>query len=346
MKRDSLILPTILGLTFFLNACSKDEKSIHFPITEYLSVSEVRSTESVFFRYSFRIRLNDSLLYIADLHATDYYCHQFEYPSMKHRQSFARKGNGSGEFMDAENIRIDSNGDCWLLDANNAKMVCFQSSPSDSLVTEFKLDSCLVRTLDFDLYQDSLFIVPDYTGEYRFHILCSDGVIKESRGSIPVRKRDADIPNAAYAQAWRSFFDYNSENGIMAIATQLGEVIEIYQVEKDSLINVICGNMGEPQFEYKRGYAVPIGIMGYSDVYVGKENIYALFWGHTFKDIAREIVTVEGGNQIQVFDMEGNPVKQYMLDRYITGFVIDEKNEIILGLDVNSDQPVIELKVK
>jgi hypothetical protein len=55
---------------------------------------------------------------------------------------------------------------------------------------------------------------------------------------------------------------------------------------------------------------------------------------------------MEGGNQIRVFDLKGNPVKQYILDRYITGFCIDEEKNILLGVDVNSDQPVVEMKLK
>ena len=336
-----------LLFVWFLMAGCQHDLDFHpgFEQTESM-VSEQQIVDTIFFRYPFRIRLDDSLLYVMDLHATDYYCHQFEYPSMKHRQSFAKKGKGPEEFLDAENIRIGLNGNCWLLDANNTKIACFQANATDSLEHELKLDGRLVRTLDFDLYQDSLFIVSDYTGEYRFHILDSDGAIKESRGNIPIRKRDSDIPNAAYAQAWRGFLDYNPENGILAIATQLGEVIEIYNLPKDSLVNVVYGKQGEPQFQYSSGYAVPNGIMGYSDVYVGKENIYALFWGRTFKEIARDKDNIEGGNQIHVFDLEGNPIKEYILDRHITGFVMDEKKDIILGLDVNSDQPVVELRVK
>jgi hypothetical protein len=341
-----ILYKKLLFVCFLLTGC-QNSLDFHpgFEQTTLFS-SKQHIVDDVFFRYPFRIRLNDSLLYVMDLHTTDYYCHQFEYPSMKHRRSFARKGNGAGEFLDAENIRINSNGDCWLLDANNAKMTCFSANAVNSLENELKLDRQLIRTLDFDLYQDSLFIVPDYTGEHRFNIISPNGTIKERRGTIPVRKRGSDIPNVAYAQAWRGFLDHNQENGIMAIATQLGEVIEIYNLPENRLVNVIYGKQGEPEFHYRSGYAIPEGIMGYSDIYVGKENIYALFWGHTFKDITRGTVAIEGGNQIHVFDLEGNPVKQYILDRHITGFCMNEEEDIILGLDVNSDQPIVELRVQ
>ena len=57
------------------------------------------------------------------------------------------------------------------------------------------------------------------------------------------------------AQAWRSFIDYNPRNGILAAVTQLGEVLEIYNL-KDSTHVVRVGLHGEPEFQvadvYKR----------------------------------------------------------------------------------------------
>ncbi|GHT65341.1 hypothetical protein AGMMS50239_24880 [Bacteroidia bacterium] len=335
----------VLELSFCLTACRQRETVfIDFPESEPLSVFEVRRIEGVYMRYPFRIRKTDSCLYVMDLHGSEYFCHEFDYPSMNYRRSFAKRGRGPGELSDAENIRLSHQAEVWILDANNAQMNGFHANV-DSVFRKIALDKRLIRSLDFVIYQDSLFIVPDYTGTHRFDILSPDGTVKESRGYIPLKKRNKDIPDPVYAQAWRGFLDYNPETGLLAIATQLGEVIEIYDVPGDSLVSVIYGKEGEPRFQYGGGYAIPDGIMGYGDIFAGKENIYALFWGHSFKNIRRN-QSIEGGNRIQVFDLKGHPVKQYLLDRYITGFCIDEEHGIITGLDVNSDQPVVELRIE
>ena len=337
--RKDILIP--LGLLSFLAACGRQETSaVHFPETEYLSVSVVKRIEDVPMRYPFRVRATDSSLYVMDLHGYEYYCHQFEYPSMKYIRSIAYKGRGPGELLDAENIRINKQGELWILDANRATIHGFRAD-EDTVYSAIALDKRLIRSLDFAFYDDSLWIVPDYTGTHRFDVLHVDGNLRESRGQLPLRKKDKTIPDLVYAQAWRGFLDYNQENGLLAIATQLGEVIEIYSLPGDSLVKVLYGKEGEPRFQYRNGYAVPEGIMGYSDVFVGKKHIYALFWGHSFKDIRRD-VSIEGGNCIQVVDWLGHPVKQYSLDRYITGFCIDEEKGKIIGLDVNSDQPVVE----
>jgi len=334
----------LLEAPILLSCSSKEVSFTDFPETEQLRISEVKQTEGAPMRYPFRIRTADSCLFVMDLHGSEYYCHQFDYPSMRHRQSFAKIGRGPCEFLDAENIRLTGKG-CWVLDANTAKLNYFPIHGNESEMKEYPLDKRLIRSLDFDIYNDSLFIVPDYTGTHRFDILGQDATIRERRGTIPCRNRDKNIPDMAYAQAWRGFLNYNPKNGLLAIATQLGDVLEIYSVPGDSLVNVIYGNEGEPRFAYSGGYAIPNGIMGYGDIQVGNQFIYALFWGHSFKDIMRN-QSIEGGNILRIFDLSGKPVKRYILDRYITGFCIDEKRGIITGVDVNSDQPVVEWKMQ
>ncbi|GHT71278.1 hypothetical protein FACS189455_2700 [Bacteroidia bacterium] len=305
-------------------------------------ISESKQVEGVEMRYPFRICMNNASLYIMDLHAATYYCHRFKYPSMEYVTSFGKRGEAPDEFLDAENIRLDRFSNIWFLDANKNQIVCFNQNSHQRVI---KLDKQLVRSLDFDFYGDSVFVVPDYSGTHRFHLVNFQGEIVSSRGSLPVKEKDKNIPDIVYAQAWRSFLNYNRHNDVLALVTQLGEVIELYSLGGDSLICTIKGKHGDPVFRYSKGYAIPTGIMGYSDVFVGDKYVYALFWGHSFDDLKREIVTVEGGNQIHVFDLAGNPVKCYHLERYITGFCVDEKHSVILGLDVNSDQPVVECKI-
>jgi hypothetical protein len=312
-----------------------------FPETQNL-ISEPRLIEGVEMRYPFRIRMNDTSLYIMDLHALTYFCHQFEYPSMKHVASFGKKGEAPNECLDAENIRLKMISDIWLLDANKNQIVCLNQNNYQNVI---KFDKQLIRNLDFDFFNDSVFVVPDYSGTHRFHLVNFDGEMIASRGFYPIKEKDKNIPDVVYAQAWRSFIDYNPDNDVLALVTQLGEVVELYSLRGNRLICTIKGQQGDPKFQYKKGYAIPSGIMGYSDVHVGDKYVYALFWGHSFDDLQRGIVTIEGGNQIHVFDLAGNPVKCYHLEQYITGFYVNEKRGVILGVNVNSDQPVIEYKI-
>jgi len=289
-------------------------------------------------RYPFRIRITDSSLYIMDLHGSEEYIHQFTYPGLKYVESFGKKGDGPGEFLDIENIRFDSQGQLWVLDANQKKIIRKTSSG----LRETELPEALIRTLDFALYNDSTFIVPDYTGKYRYSLVNSKGTIIKNSGQIPTTQHRSEASNIALAQAWRSFIDYNPQNNILAMATQLGEVLEIYDVKNDSIIHIATGESGEPLFRNNGGMAIPNGIMGYSDVYVGKKNIYVLFWGYSFKDMQQGLIKSEGGDNIQIFDLKGKPIQIIHLDHKITGFCINEKKQTVIGLDVNSNQPLLE----
>ncbi len=335
----------VIMISWLLSSCSEYISSIDYFESKTTDLSaKMLSSEKVLTRYPYRIRQQDSVLFVMDLHGTEFYCHRLCFPTMQSKKSFAPRGSGPAEFLDAENIRFDSHGNICLLDANKSRIVILDKTKFDVIV-QIKLPDKLIRTLDFDLVNDSLFVVPDYTGNHRFILINRDGEIVKSCFSIPVRKKSKKISGILLAQAWRSFISYNQENGILAMVTQLGEVLEIYDIKADSIINIVYGKSGEPDFIDKGAYAVPNGIMGYSDVYVGKKNIYTVFWGRAFKDIRSNPHNPEGGNLIQVFDLIGNPVRQYVLDKYITGFSVDEEAGKIIALDVNSDQPVVEFQL-
>jgi hypothetical protein len=273
-----------------------------------------------------------------DLHATEHYIHKLSRETnMKHITSYGIRGEGPMELLDAENIRTDSENRLWTLDANRRKLVRWDNCGQE----EISLSPQLIRPLDFALLNDSTFIIPDYTGEHRICIVNMEGNIIKKLFSIPDNRR-LHTYRSSLAQAWRSFIDYNQKTGILAVVTQLGQVIEIYNLKAERPVALVNTENGAPQFSEKQNNAIPDGIMGYSDVYVSDNTIYALFWGHSFKDVYNGKVKTEGGNRIQVFDTEGNPLKEYILDRRITGFYIDETNGKIIALDVNSDQPVIE----
>lgn len=152
----------------------------------------------------------------------------------------------------------------------------------------------------------------------------------------------------ALAQAWRSFIDYNPENGVLAAVTQLGEVLEIYNLQ-DSTHVVRIGPHGEPKFQVSQGYGIPTGIMGFSDVQVTDSAVYAVFHGRSFKEIAqnaRRGIHVDGGKYIYVFSLTGEPLRRYVLDHHVCGISVNEREGIILATDVNKDEPIIKYKMK
>ena len=280
----------------------------------------------------------------------DHFIHLFHYPNFSYIISLGKRGDSPEEMLSVENIRWNGNS-LWALDANSSKLTRFGLSLSnDSLLREeaVSLDKEILRGLDFVIYNDSTFIIPDYSGESRFCWVDRKGRLLHKMGIIPTTNEEAlKHARPALAQAWRSFIDYNPRNGILAAVTQLGEVLEIYNL-KDSTHIVRVGLHGEPEFKVAEGYGIPTGIMGFSDIQVTDTAIYAVFQGDTFEEISRKMQKgdmTDGGRYIYVFSLSGEPIRKYVLDHNVYGISVDELNGEIVATDVNSDEPVVKYAV-
>ena len=132
------------------------------------------------------------------------------------------------------------------------------------------------------------------------------------------------------------------------MVTQLGEVVEIYNL-KTNTHTVLFGPNGEPKFDTAQNSSIPTGIMGFSDIQVTDNYIYAVFHGTSFKDKIKSYQNGEkpedGGRYIYVFDLDGNPVRKYTLDHPIYGIDVNEETGTIIATCVMSDNPILEFKI-
>lgn len=74
--------------------------------------------------------------------------------------------------------------------------------------------------------------------------------------------------------------------------------------------------------------------MGFSDVQVAENAIYAVFHGRSFKEIVKSaqagVDLPDDGQFIYVFNLKGDPICKYVLDDYIYGIFVDEKKVLLL----------------
>ena len=301
--------------TLFFGGCNSVSREVYprytdFPEVRTLSQAKAISCDSVYLRYPYRVEIKDSLAVILDLHPDSCFLHTFAYPEWRYVTSFGKRGEGPEEVLSAERVRICSPDSVWVLDSNRRQITRWRISASSGNIEraeEILLDERLIRTLDF-CKTDEGFLVTDYTGNYRYHVLDAHGQIKESIGSIPSERSLDDSGKIALAQAWRSFMDYNPKNGVLAMVTQLGEVMEIFNL-KTREHQVCYGPGGEPMFSIAQNEAIPKGIKGFNDVVVSDSCIYAVFDGISFKDRIRAFRSgkkqPEGGKHVYVFDLNG-----------------------------------------
>lgn len=312
-----------------------------FPEVITLLQAKSISCDSVYLRYPYRVEINDSLAVILDLHPDSCFLHAFTYPEWRYVTSFGVRGEGPEDILSAERVRISSPDSVWVLDSNRCQITRWRISNGNAeRVEEIPLDDRLIRTLDFCKTADG-FLVTDYTGNYRYHVLDQYGKIKQSVGSIPTEKNISDENSMALAQAWRSFMDYNPKNGVLAMVTQLGEVMEIFNL-KTGEHHVCYGPGGEPVFSIAQSEAIPKGIKGFNDVVVSDSCIYTVFDGISFKDRIREFRSgkkqPEGGKYVYVFGFDGKQKERIELFNSAFGLSVLEGE--LLTTSTDADVPL------
>ena len=96
----------------------------------------------------------------------------------------------------------------------------------------------------------------------------------------------------SHALHWRKRGEASStiipEKGILVMATQRGEALEIYNFTENTTQTVRYGPNGRTSIRNLTiGGNSKAGIMGFSDVHITDHFIYTVFHGRSFKDIGQ-----------------------------------------------------------
>lgn len=296
-------------------------------------------------RYPYRIRQRGDYVYVLDLHGSENFCHLFHKDNLTSVASFAPRGNGPQEVLQALCIEVHSEDSIWVYDTHKREMTRWGYSTE---LRKVSLHECvhikdkMTHSSNCAWGGDSLFFFTDRSGVNRILKCNTYGEVIDRIGTIPTDKQVDNNNLGMLAQAWNGFVSYNPHKQLLAVATQLGDVIELYDLKHSTNKN-LRGPLGEPEYQTTLdGWAVPTGIMGYSDVQITDRYIYAVFHGRTFKDIAKDMEgTPDGGEYIHVYAHNGTPVCRLVLDHAIYGIDVDEENGIIWATDVNTEEQII-----
>ena len=346
------VLLVVVALYAFTKTSSNSEyPEITFPVTEEL-YGRVIPIDSVFFRYPYRLEVRGDRVVIEDLHGPDHFYHLFTYPDFRYLHSFGQRGEGPEEMQTVDDFFWNGQ-TLWALDNIKSELVRWELNDSrDKMIrTEhIKLDQATFRALDIVPYLNNTFLIPNYSGDSRFCQVDRNGKLIKKWGEIPTERKD-DLQKYPYAfgYGWRSFIDYSPKNGTLVAATQFGEVLEVWNVKKNTH-KVLMGKLGEPEFEIFPEYAIPTGAVGHNDIQVTDRAIYVIYRGVSMKEsmLAHQKgkPLPEGGYTIRVFSLEGKPLKEYKLDHSVSGIWVMEEEGKIYALDVNSDEPLVEYILK
>lgn len=325
-------------ITFIFYGCNTNRGSINydkFPIEKNVELLEINLTDTFYMHYPKKIAMADSLFFILDLSAKEYFVQCYSYPSFEHICSLFKKGQGDGEAVSINNIQC-MNDTLFAYDATNTVYsVEMKTIHSENIpIGKHKLPG------DFGFLNKGMRIGNDYYFP-TFTQLNNGRIIKfENNGKTVllfgnINKEDNSELSAATYQAWLPYLGGN--DSILVAATQFGEVIDIFYLGNNNMQRTIKGQCGDPVFQEFNSYAINKGIMGFWDVAVTSKYIFALFDG---TKVAEQTMDKQGGRIVYVFDYNGNPQLKLNLNRQASSLYLDEKGERIYFLDVNSDMPL------
>lgn len=321
MKKYIMAFSTIL---FFIFGCSQNKEQEMVSLKgEYLDMDEV------YMKFPYRIGFyGGKNIILLDLASDSCFYHVLSYPQMKYSYSIEVRGDGPKETILP--TPFYSKGDkLWTLDGARSIIRSYSAEKGDTAM--FSCNLHLPLNVDFAMMDDSTALVEDMSGKSR--ILLVDLV---NKSNIPLYR----IPNGMNQNTkdegylWRSFMAYNPQLNKIALASQFGDVLEVYDIGiKDSL--VVEGEGGKPRKDKQ--------IEGYCDIKWKGDSIWTLYSGRNREELKNKakkgIKMPDGGNIIKVYSQDGTLIATYSLDCYINGFYVDEDR--IVGITSNSDSPIV-----
>ena len=261
-----------------------------------------------------------------------------------------KRGNEKGQLLHATHfLQAESEGVFWLFDSylqkflkiNLAKANSFPSYLSDS---EFTLNSFTIDNPEW--INENLFAGTTLmTDDSRYLEFDCFNKIKKKVGTLP--KSPVVWPGNPDSKISVPAFCYSGlikrkpgEEGI-AILYKYTDRIEIY--EKGQLKRTIDGpGKIDSNFTFEKtakGFFIPHfapkSNLGYIDLAVSHKNIYALYSG---KQRLKS-------NKIQIFDWNGKPLRQIILDTEISKFAIKELKNGDLLLFALNDQKLLNATI-
>ena len=300
-------------------------------------------------RYPFRVCQLEGYIYILDFHGEDNFCHIFNKNDYSHVTSFAHRGNGPEDVLQAMDMYVVNKDSIWLFDTDKREISLWGYNEPERVVVRkkaYRMKEDMILSSNCTWCSDSVYYFTDKSGDSRVLKCNKDGIVKERIGSLPTRQQNKRISNGVLAQAWNSYIKYSPNKQILVVATQLGDVIEIYNI-KEGTRRVLYGPQGEPVYETTpNGFAIPTGIMGYSDIVITDKYIYAVFHGRSFEEIIKDPHgTPDGGEYIHIYDHNGKPFCRLVLDNAIYGICVDEENGTLMATNVNTEEQIVVYKL-
>lgn len=335
-----------LLLLVFLSAagCAKKNASAYYsngvkPDSVY-TVEVHTLNDSSIWCFPLQMECIDSLLVILD-YMDDCYFHVYTL-SGNPKGKFARKGQGPGELLSANQFHLSPGKDTlYVYDGVSRKLVAYNLDTNlerDRSFTEYKIDYSILPP------SETPFIIYDLLplGGNQFLLKANQPKLRYGCINLATKQITSvykDFPSeyvtgnaeeiwSVFSSDTRTFF--KPDYARMFNATYIGGILELFSVGSGwelAMDTTLC--IYEPVYGLAEG-TVPAFVvgnektqLGFEDAYAGNEFIYALL--HEKGDAMEP-------ESVIVFDWQGNAVKEMRTGQRLARFCVDETHNVIYAL--------------
>jgi hypothetical protein len=262
-------------------------------------------------------------------------------------RSWGRKGRGPGEFLSIWSVQPSRDpGQVWVFDPSQGRLTLVDvdalvSGKDHPVVRMLSLRSDLLP-LDVRWISDTLLISTGLFRSGRVAVFDSTGAVRHFAGPLPPTR--AGIPVNVAQHAYSGTLALRPSHGSFAIATRNADRIELYGSD-GSLQHLARGPIGfEPQYELQyRGNQPSMATgddlrFGYVDASAAGDRIFALYSGHTR---AERPGRANFGDEVHVFDWDGNMRARYRLDHPALTIAVDAGSRTLYAVRHDPEPAIV-----
>jgi hypothetical protein len=260
-------------------------------------------------------------------------------------------GKGPGELRYVWTLLNDINEEnsFWAYQIVEKRLSKFQVPSEGALSSEeYSLRENGVQYLYIDWINENNFIAVDVENDDKYVELNLRGE-KINSSQLWSDLIYQEIPPRNIADLFQGTFRGKGDGSYFALASIDVDHIEIINRKTEKTISIFGPIQHLPEFsiDYSPGYPMlarnrETAIYCYLNIFFGEEKIYGFYSGHSSEKINNFGKVF--GEQIFVFDLEGNPLEHYVLDQSICDFTVDEKTRTIYGITIDENPFIVQFK--
>jgi len=282
---------------------------------------------------------NDNLLHILDI------------KSEKYIRSTGKNGFGPREasmVYKLENASEKESFWCYDLEQTIFSKYSVTGDTSKLAESQLRLGEIFHYVNDLTWASDTSLLVSMVDGNDKYFEVSLNGDTLATFGKWDSMMDRKDIPYNVISSIHQGRIKSSPDKSKFISAGSRRNFIDVLNKPSGKILS-IRGPIDEiPEFEVDYSLGYPMAVMNlqtltvkYLDSFAGKERIYGLHLGKSFRNISDP----DELNRIFVFDYQGNIVNHYTLNYPLTSFTVDEENGIIYGITIDQDPNVVAFKI-